>query len=50
MTGVDNVCERAAVLDADGSLFYPEICLQRRDLCAGVQALCPGLEVAEWLT
>ena len=28
----------------------PEICLQRRDPCAGVQALCPGLEVAECLT
>ena len=28
----------------------PQICLQRRDLCAGVQALCPGLEVAECLT
>ena len=24
VTGVDNVCERAAVLDADGSLFYPK--------------------------
>ena len=24
MTGVDNVCERAAVLDADGNLFYPK--------------------------
>ena len=24
VTGVDNVCERAAVLDADGNLFYPK--------------------------
>ena len=24
VTGVDNVCERAAVLDAGGSLFYPK--------------------------
>ena len=24
VTGVDNVCERAAVLDADGSIFYPK--------------------------
>ena len=24
VTGVDNVCERAAVLDADGSLFCPK--------------------------
>ena len=30
VTGVDNVCERAAVLDADGSLFYPKFA------CSGV--------------
>ena len=24
VTGVDNVCERAAVLDAGGNLFYPK--------------------------
>ena len=30
MTGVDNVCERAAVLDAGGSLFYPNFA------CSGV--------------
>ena len=30
VTGVDNVCERAAVLDAGGSLFYPKFA------CSGV--------------
>ena len=30
VTGVDNVCERAAVLDAGGSLFYPKF------TCSGV--------------
>ena len=30
VTGVDNVCERAAVLDAGGSLFYPKLA------CSGV--------------
>ena len=30
VTGVDNVCERAAVLDADGNLFYPKFA------CSGV--------------
>ena len=30
VTGVDNVCERAAVLDAGGRLFYPKFA------CSGV--------------
>ena len=43
VTGVDNVCERAAVLDADGSLFYPKFA------CNGVTfALACRLFAPDW--
>ena len=43
VTGVDNVCERAAVLDAGGSLFYPKFA------CSGVTfALACRLFAPDW--
>lgn len=43
VTGVDNVCERAAVLDAGGNLFYPKFA------CSGVTfALACRLFAPDW--
>ena len=43
VTGVDNVCERAAVLDAGGNLFYPKFA------CNGVTfALACRLFAPDW--
>ena len=49
VTGVDNVCERAAVLASGGCIRIPKTGGRRCDPCAGAVPLCPGLEVAEWL-
>lgn len=45
ITGVDNVCERAAVLAARRSAVHPEVGAGRRDPCRGAGPLCPGLEM-----
>ena len=45
ITGVDNVCERAAVLAADGVLFIPKWARDGVTRCRGAGPLCPGLEM-----
>lgn len=45
VTGVDNVCERAAVCAADGPLQVPKQAGGRRHAGAGRKTICPGLEL-----
>ena len=41
VTGVDNVCERAAVLDADGSLFYPKFACNGATFALACRPIAP---------
>ena len=41
VTGVDNVCERAAVLDADGSLFYPKFACNGATFALACRSFAP---------
>ncbi len=45
VTGVDNVCERAAVLAAGGTLLLPKYAHTGVTFAAGRAPLCPGLEM-----
>ena len=41
VTGVDNVCERAAVLDAGGNLFYPKFACNGVTFALAVRPYAP---------